>query len=195
MEAETPTSDEFIRGLLEARRMYAQVWANVTRREIHEVDFTTNRFSDELRSRWFERRTLFDGTAPAVGQRVLTVRETAERWHMPHAHDGHVHEITSLLGGDTHLVECGPTQMGVALLAQAPAGSEVTCPSCRGWHAFREKSRIDAESYRKEQFRRRTANELIKRLASELANASPLIAPDEIRELLTEASSFVEETP
>jgi hypothetical protein len=184
-------SDEYTRGLLEARRAYAQVWANVTRREIHEVDFTTQRFTDELRSRWFERRWLHDGTVPSVGQRVVTVRETAERWHMPHAHDSYVHEITSLLGGDTHLVECGPTQMGVALLAQAPAGSEVTCPSCKGWHAFREKSRIDAEVYRAEQFRRTTSNDLIKRLANALIDGSPIIPGSSIGDLLTEATRFV----
>lgn len=147
-------SDDYTRGLLDARRAYAQVWADVTRREVHVVDFTTQRFQDELHTRWLERRWMADGTVPVVGQRVVTVREVAERWRMPHAHDEYVHEITSLLGGDTHLVECGPRQMGLGMLRLAPEGSEVTCPQCIGWHAFREQSRIDAEAYRAEQFKR-----------------------------------------
>lgn len=60
--------------------------------------------------------TMSDGVAPQVGQRVVTVREVATRWGLAHAHDDHVHEITSLLGRDSHLVECGPRQIGVAML-------------------------------------------------------------------------------
>lgn len=94
-----------------------------------------------------DAKLLFDLVEPQVGQRVVTVRETAERWHMPHAHDGLVHEITSLLGGHSHLVECGPQQIGVKMLRLAPAGSEVTCPHCRGWRSQMAKMRADSDAY------------------------------------------------
>lgn len=143
--------------ILEERRAYAEAWSSVVKRPISALDFTPDRLASELRSRWFERRALADGTAPAVGQRVVTVRAVAESWGLAHAHDDRVHEITSLLSGDTHLVECGPQQIGVGMLQLAPPESEVTCPSCRGWREQREKWRIDAEVFRERQVHERLA--------------------------------------
>lgn len=97
-------------------------------------------------------RRLSDGTMPAVGQRVVTVREVAERWGLGHAHDELVHEITRLLGDDGP-VECGPTQFGRGMLRLAAEGSEVTCPHCLGWHEQCEKWRIDAVVFRETQFK------------------------------------------
>lgn len=148
-----PDADEaHTRAMLDARRALAQVWADVTRREVHAIDFTADYLRAQLRSRWLERRSLADGTVPAVGQRVVTVREVAKSWGLGHAHDELVHEITSLLGGDTHLVECGPQQIGVGMLRLAPPDSEVTCGACAGWRAQRERWRIDAEVFRAAQF-------------------------------------------
>lgn len=106
---------------------------------------------DRLAKALITRQRLADGTEPQVGQRVVTVAEVAAKWHMPHAHNEHVHEITSLLGGDTHLVECGPTQISVRMLRLAPEGAEVTCPNCRGWREQMARMRADAEVYRREQ--------------------------------------------
>lgn len=106
---------------------------------------------DRLAKALITRQRLADGTEPQVGQRVVTVAEVAAEWHMPHAHNEHVHEITSLLGGDTHLVECGPTQISVRMLRLAPEGAEVTCPNCRGWREQMARRRADAEVYRREQ--------------------------------------------
>jgi len=145
--------DEYTRGLLDARRAYAKEWAAATDNEISAIDFTPDRLRAELQSRWLERRCLADGSVPAVGQRVVTVLEVAERWGLGHGHDDLVHEITSLLGGDCHLVECGPEQIGVGMLRLAPAGSVVTCSACRGWHAENERRRIDAQVFRETQFK------------------------------------------
>lgn len=180
--------DEHTQGLLDARRAYAQVWADITGRVVHEVDFTTERFRDELMSRWLERRWLADGTAPAVGQRVVTVQSVAERWHLAHAHDGYVHEITSLLGGDCHLVECGPTQFGVAMLALAPDGSPVTCRSCQGWHEQREKWRIDAEVHRTAQFQHGEMRDLIGQMAAALRGTGEMSA--DVQRLLSAAAGL-----
>lgn len=98
-----------------------------------------------------DRRKLSDGVEPMVGQRVVKVQSVAEAWHMPHAYDDKVHEITSLLGGSCHLVECAAEQVGVAMLRLAPPGSEVTCPYCSGWREQEAKRRADAEVYRREQ--------------------------------------------
>lgn len=146
-------TDDYTRGVLDARREFAQALADVTEIEIDALDFTADRLRAELQSRWLERRHLADGTVPAVGQRVVTIREVEERWGLAHGHDDHVHEITSLLGGDTHLVECGPEQIGVGMLRLAPEGSEVTCPSCRGWSVQTQKMRVDAIVYRETQFK------------------------------------------
>ena len=148
------SQDDYTRGVLEARRRYAQAYANVTRREVHEVDFTAERLEAELRCRWFEGRALSDGTAPAVGQRVVKVREVAERWGLSHAHDDLVHEITRLLERDCSVVECGPEQVGMAMLQLAPPGAEVTCRHCRRWHAQRARWRIDSEVFRRLQLDR-----------------------------------------
>jgi hypothetical protein len=145
--------DDYTRGLFDARCAYAKAWSEVTGNEIGALDFTPDRLRAELRSRWLERRVLSDGTVPAVGQRVVTVREVAESWGLGHGHDEHVHEITSLLGGDTHLVECGARQIGVSMLRLAPPGSDVTCPSCRGWNEQRTQWTIDARVMRETQFK------------------------------------------
>lgn len=124
-----------------------------------------------------ERRSLNCGTAPAVGQRVVTVRDVAEEWGMPHAHDDDVHEITSLLGGDCHLVECGPKQIGVRMLRLAPVGAAVTCGQCLGWHAQRERWRIDAEVFRERQVAERLASgDRIKAAAPDLLAACEEVA-------------------
>jgi hypothetical protein len=151
--AEQAEREPYERGMLDTRRAYAKVWADATRTEIGALDFTADRLRAELRSRWLERRSLADGTVPAVGQRVVTIREVAEQWGLLHGHDGHVHEITSLLGGHSHLVECGPQQIGVAMLRLAPAGSDVTCPACRGWTVESDRRRIDAQVFRETQFK------------------------------------------
>jgi hypothetical protein len=151
--AEQAEREPYERGMLDTRRAYAKVWADATRTEIGALDFTADRLHAELRSRWLERRSLADGTVPAVGQRVVTIREVAEQWGLLHGHDGHVHEITSLLGGHSHLVECGPQQIGVAMLRLAPAGSDVTCPACRGWTVESDRRRIDAQVFRETQFK------------------------------------------
>lgn len=96
-------------------------------------------------------RKLADGTEPHVGQRVITVGDVAARWELAHAHDELVHEITSLLHGDAHLVGCGPKQIGVKMLRLAPDGAEVTCPSCATWREQEARRRADAEVYRREQ--------------------------------------------
>jgi hypothetical protein len=152
-QAESERDNAYERGMLDARRAYAKVWADATRTEIGALDFTADRLHAELRSRWLERRSLADGTVPAVGQRVVTVREVAESWGLLHGHDGHVHEITSLLGGHSHLVECGPQQIGVGMLRLAPAGSDVTCPACRGWTVESDRRRHDAQVFRETQFK------------------------------------------
>lgn len=146
-------TDQQQSAVLETREAFARAWAEVTKQEIGGLDFTPHRFRDLLRSRWFERRTLADGTPPAVGQRVVTVREVAESWGMAHAHDELVHEITSLLSGDTHLVECGARQIGVRMLRLAPPGAEVTCPSCRGWREQMARLSADSQAFRETQFR------------------------------------------
>jgi hypothetical protein len=156
------TMDDYTRGLFDARCAYAKAWSEVTDNEIGALDFTPDRLRSELQSRWLEHRSLADRTVPAVGQRVVMVREVAERWGLGHGHDDHVHEITSLLGGDTHLVECGPRQIGMGMLRLAPDGSDVTCPSCLGWHEQRAKWTIDAQVYRETQLK---VAELGKRVA------------------------------
>jgi len=94
------------------------------------------------------RRQLADGVAAAVGQRVVLTREACMRDGLGHAHDELVHEITSVLGDDCHLVQCGPRQISRSHLRLAPAGAEVTCSSCRGWREQMHRMRIDAEVYR-----------------------------------------------
>lgn len=83
-----------------------------------------------------------------VGQRVVLVREACERSGLSHGFDELVHEVTSTLGGDTGLVECGPRQIYTGHLRLAPAGSEVTCPQCAGWRMQMARMRHDAEAYR-----------------------------------------------
>jgi hypothetical protein len=163
--------DDYTRGLFDARCAYAKAWADATDNEISALDFTPDRLRAELQSRWLERRSLADGTVPAVGQRVVTVREVAERWGLVHGHDDLVHEITSLLGGDCHLVECGPEQIGVGMLRLAPAGSDVTCGACRGWHAENERRRIDALVFRETQFK-------VAELTAEVTRLRALVRPD-----------------
>lgn len=107
---------------------------------------------DRLAQALLSRQRMSDGVEPVVGQRVVTVREVAERWHLGHAHDDRVHEITSLLGGYSHLVECGPQQIGSSMLRLAPEGSEVTCPNCLDWRDQMARMKIDAEVFRRTQF-------------------------------------------
>jgi len=78
---------------------------------------------------------------------VVTISEVAEQWGLAHAHDGLVHEITRLLD-HCGLVECGPRQIGMAMLRLAPTGSDVTCQQCLCWHARLSKWRIEAEVFR-----------------------------------------------
>lgn len=122
-----------------------------TKARLEEVDLERAQLLVERDKRKGHR--LSDGTEVAVGQRVMTVREACERHHLGHAHDEWIHEITSLLGGDSGLVECGPRQISVGHLQLAPAGSEVTCPQCRGWREFMAKMRADAAAHRAAQFK------------------------------------------
>jgi hypothetical protein len=144
---DNPISAEepYTQGLLDARRAFAQAWADVVGDSIHEADFTADYFRHQIGARLLERRTLADGVPPVVGLRVVTIREVAVRWGLAHAHDEDVHEITSLLSGVVDLVECGPRQIGVGMLRVAPFGSEVTCSGCLGWHARLARWRLDAE--------------------------------------------------
>lgn len=144
--------DEFTRGILAARRDLANAWREVIRDDVHETDFTAQYLRGQLQARSLERRCLFDGAVPVVGMRVVIVSGVARQWGLPHAIDDHVHEITSLLGGDTHLVECGARQIGVRMLRVAPEGSDVTCPSCKGWRVQLAQIRIDSEVFRNTQF-------------------------------------------
>jgi hypothetical protein len=99
----------------------------------------------------------------------VKVQNVAKSWGLGHAWDDHVHEIHSLLSGDTHLVECGAEQVGVAMLQLAPEGAEVTCRSCAQWRASCEKWRQDAIVFRETQFE-------VARLRSELEAALAQIA-------------------
>lgn len=178
-KAESERESERDLASINARRSYAKVWSKVTRNKIDAIDFTPDRLRAELGSRWLERRVLSDGAVPAVGQRVVTVRDVAEKWGLAHGHDDLVHEITSLLGGDCHLVECGPRQIGMAMLRLAPAGSDVTCPHCRGWHDQREKWAIDAKVYREAQFKVRDLTQRIADLEKELLDLKASSAESE----------------
>lgn len=113
-------------------------WAGMYRQVANERD----RLAGEL----MKRRRLSDGTEPAVGQHVMIVHDIAVRMGLGHSNDGLVHEITSLLSGDTHLVECGPTQYGVGMLRLA--NNDVTCRACLGWREQMNKMKADAEAYR-----------------------------------------------
>lgn len=187
------SNDDFTRGLLEARRRYAQVWADVTGEVLEAVEFTPAYLRAELATRGMERRHLADGVVPVVGQRVVVVREIAERWHLAHTCDGRVHEITSLLGGNTGLVECGPTQFGVAMLKLAPEGAEVTCQSCAGWHQQLERWRIDAAACRDAQFARDELLALVDELSAALRDARSIELSAEVRALL-EKSDLVRQS-
>lgn len=88
---------------------------------------------------------LLDGAEAAVGQRVVTDLAACTRHGLGHAHKDVVHEITSLLGRDSGLVECGSEQISSSHLRLAPAGAVVTCTSCRGWRQQMARMKADAE--------------------------------------------------
>ena len=96
-------------------------------------------------------RRLLDGTPTAVGQRVVIDRAAYTRAGLAHGWDDKVHEITSLLHCEYGLVDCGPSQINAGHLRVAPAGAEVSCESCAGWHVQMAKYRVDAEAYRSRQ--------------------------------------------
>jgi hypothetical protein len=120
-----------------------------------------------------DQRKMTDGVAPEVGQRVVKVREACVRQGLAHAYDDKVHEITSLLGRDTHLVECGPQQVSMSQLRLAPAGAAVTCPSCAGWSDQMLRMRIDAEVYRGTQRLRLALDEACQLVEDLTADAAP----------------------
>jgi hypothetical protein len=149
VHAPSATGDEAKREVIDARLRDASPATDVTDWAVMYRQVAGER--DRLAAKLISSRRLSDGTEPAVGQRVVTVREVATKWGLAHAHDDLVHEITSLLGGHTHLVECGAKQVGVGMLKLAPAGADVTCRSCRGWREQMARMRADAEVYRAEQ--------------------------------------------
>lgn len=136
----------YAQGVLDARRALAAAWCSVTEETVHATDFTVDYLRNRLDARFLRRRTLADGAVPVVGLRVVTIHEIAERWGLSHAHREDVHEITSVLEwAHCGLVECGPTQFGVGMLRVAPAGADVTCSGCRGWHERMAISRAVSE--------------------------------------------------
>lgn len=117
-------------------------------REAHRLTVLELTAARERNDHRRDRIRLADGTRPEVGQRVTLIRAACERDGLAHAYDDHVHEISSLLGRDTHLVECGPRQISVSHLRLAGADAAVTCPRCLGWQEQMQRTRIDVEVYR-----------------------------------------------
>lgn len=161
-------SDAYTEGVLDARRRFAEAWAEVTKQSVLPVEFSAEFLRDQLRSRWFESRSLAGGTAPVVGQRVVIVPEVAKQWGLPHAIDDLVHEI-HIVFNDCYIVECGPCQYGFKMVRLAPEGSAVTCAQCAGWASNRERWRIDSEVSRATQFK-------VRELEAELASLRARIA-------------------
>lgn len=76
--------DDYVRGLLEARHLYAQAWADVTGKPLEEIEFTTERLREEIRSLQAEAR------AEALEEAARLVNKRAKEWSRAwHEADGY----------------------------------------------------------------------------------------------------------